>query len=117
MRLIYTKGFEDHERKEVRQVIFSNLVVAFKIICEEMRELGLKFRVEESSVSASLKSPIVLLTSIKKYEDVLLATDDIGINDTFPIECLGAMKGLWGDQAVQTTMKRGNEYALHDNLK
>lgn len=43
MRLIYTDGFGVHERKEVRQVIFSNMVVAFKIIGEEMRDLGLDY--------------------------------------------------------------------------
>ena len=43
MRLIYTEGFTLHERKEVRQVIFSNMVVAFKIIAEEMRDLGLQY--------------------------------------------------------------------------
>lgn len=51
MRLIHTDGFPVHERKEVRQVIFSNMVVAFKIIVEEMRDLGLKYQNEESEVA------------------------------------------------------------------
>lgn len=43
MRIIYSEGFRLDERKEVRQVIFSNMIVAFKIIAEEMRELGLDY--------------------------------------------------------------------------
>ena len=50
MRIIYSEGFRLDERKEVRQVIFSNMIVAFKIIAEEMRELGLDYENEKSSV-------------------------------------------------------------------
>ncbi|MCJ1239459.1 hypothetical protein MMC14_007455 [Varicellaria rhodocarpa] len=101
MRLIYTDGFQEHERKEVRQVIFSNIVVAFKIIAEEMRDLGLQYENQET----------------EKFEAVLLTAEDIGINDPFPIDCLAAMKGLWADGAVQQSIRRGNEYALHDNIQ
>ena len=55
MRLIYTDGFGTHERKEVRQVIFSNMVVAFKIIGEEMRDLGLDFEHSDSLVMTTLQ--------------------------------------------------------------
>ena len=53
MRLIYTDGFALNERKEVRQVIFSNMVVAFKIIGEEMRDLGLDYEYGDSLVFSS----------------------------------------------------------------
>ena len=50
MRIIYSEGFRLDERKEVRQVIFSNMIVAFKIIAEEMRELGLEYENAKSPV-------------------------------------------------------------------
>ena len=50
MRIIYSEGFHVEERKEIRQVIFSNMVVAFKIIAEEMREIGLDYKIPESHV-------------------------------------------------------------------
>ena len=53
---------------------------------------------------------------MKRFEAVILVTEDIGPDDPFPMECLPAMKGLWADAGVQTAIKRGNEYALHDNL-
>ena len=59
MRLIYTDGFGSHERKEVRQVIFSNMVVAFKIIGEEMRDLGLDYEFGDSLVREGLKHSLL----------------------------------------------------------
>lgn len=50
MRIIYSEGFHMEERKEVRQVIFSNMIVAFKIIAEEMRELGIEYENPTSEV-------------------------------------------------------------------
>ena len=50
MRIIYSEGFHLDERKEVRQVIFSNMIVAFKIIAEEMRELNVSYDNPESEV-------------------------------------------------------------------
>ena len=58
MRLIHTDGFPMHERKEVRQVIFSNMVVAFKIIAEEMRDLGLRYENPE--------------TEVRQYQDIAI---------------------------------------------
>ena len=55
MRLIYTDGFGTHERKVVRQVIFSNMVVAFKIIGEEMRDLGLDYEYGDSLVLVAIQ--------------------------------------------------------------
>ena len=54
--------------------------------------------------------------TIQKYEAIIANQDDIGIEDSFPKDCLGAMKGLWKDPSVQQTMRRGNEFALHDNI-
>ena len=50
MRIIYSEGFHLDERKEIRQVIFSNMIVAFKIIAEEMRELGQEYQNPDSEV-------------------------------------------------------------------
>ena len=117
MRLIYTEGFGLHERKEVRQVIFANLIVAFKIIGEEMRDLGMDYELKESSVSLLLwRCAARLLTSTQRFESIIQDAEDIGLNDPYPMECLSAMKNLWQDPSVQQTMRRGNEFALHDNI-
>lgn len=33
-----------------------------------------------------------------------------------PLDCLNAFKSLWEDEGVQLAIRKGNEYALHDNL-
>ena len=55
--------------------------------------------------------------SAQDYERIIAQAQDIGTEDHFPIQCLDAMKGLWQDESVQRTIKRGNEYALHDNIQ
>lgn len=118
MRIIHTGGFQLDERKEARQVIFSNLVVAYKIIIEEMKDMGVEFENRQSEVGQ--QGTLVCLTFaylLQMFEDIILAAKDIDINDPFPRDCLPAMIALWADGAVQQTIKRGNEYALHDNLK
>ena len=118
MRIIYSEGFHLDERKEVRQVIFSNMIVAFKIIAEEMRDLGINYENEESNVSPLLLLSVFrMLISPKEYERIIAGAEDIGSDDPFPQQCLVAMKGLWKDASVQKTIGRGNEYALHDNIQ
>lgn len=117
MRIIYSEGFHLDERKEVRQVIFSNMIVAFKIIAEEMRDLGINYENNESHVSLYLISAYSALIGTKEYERIIAAAEDIGSDDPFPQQCLLAMKGLWKDDSVQKTIGRGNEYALHDNIQ
>ena len=116
MRLIYTEGFGDHERKEIRQVIFANMIVAFKIIGEEMRDLGMDYELKQSTVCCAQAPHCPLANESKMFEAIIQDQEDIGIDDSFPIECLSAMKGLWADPSVQQTIKRGNEFALHDNI-
>ena len=58
-----------------------------------------------------------MLIGLQEFENVIATAEDIGPDDVFPRNCLPAMKGLWNDPAVQKTIKRGNEYALHDNIQ
>lgn len=105
------------ERKEIRQVIFSNLIVAFKIIAEEMRELGIEYENSVSSVTSSPGGRAFKRWLMKEYERIIAGAEEISTEDHFPTYCLAPMKGLWEDSAVQQTIRRGNEYALHDNIQ
>ena len=53
----------------------------------------------------------------QEHEKIIASASDIGPEDYFPPLCQVAMKGLWEDRAVQQCIKRGNEYALHDNIQ
>jgi len=43
--------------------------------------------------------------------------DDIGLDDQFPQTCLASMKALFADEGFPRVVKRGNEYALHNNFQ
>lgn len=42
---------------------------------------------------------------------------EIGTNQAFPSDYLQAFTSLWADGGAQSAIERGNEYALHDNLR
>lgn len=48
--------------------------------------------------------------------EVIAADPEIGPEDAMPIPCLNAFKVLWQDAGVQLAIRKGHEYALHDNL-
>lgn len=42
---------------------------------------------------------------------------EIGTSESFPTDYLEVFSSLWADKGAQSAIERGNEYALHDNLK
>lgn len=100
MRLIHTKGFSSSERKQWKVTIFQNLVHAFQVVFGAMEEQEVEFA-DPSSVG---------------FAELLAADPEIGPDDSMPNDCLHAFKNLWRDQGVQLAIRKGNEYALHDNL-
>lgn len=51
MKLIYSQGFNNHERLEWKLVIFSNIVQSFRTISEAMSEMGYQFDNSDNEVS------------------------------------------------------------------
>jgi len=56
MRILHSNGFSMDERREIRPIIFSNLIVAFKIIIDEMSQLEIKFDNRETDVCEIIRS-------------------------------------------------------------
>ncbi|GIZ40887.1 hypothetical protein CKM354_000420800 [Cercospora kikuchii] len=100
MRLIHTKGFSKEERKQWKVTIFQNLLHAFQVVFGAMEEQEVDFA-DPSNI---------------RYAEIVAADPDIGPEDPMPLDCLKAFTSLWRDAGVQTAIKKGNEYALHDNL-
>ncbi len=64
----------------------------------------------------------LILTFWQHHEQILIEGydteyDDIGLDDQFPQTCLASMKALFADEGFQRVVKRGNEYALHNNFQ
>ncbi|KAK6441684.1 hypothetical protein LTR95_002075 [Oleoguttula sp. CCFEE 5521] len=100
MRLIHTKGFNMVERKQWKVTIFNNLLHAFQVIFGAMEEQDVDFA-QDSNI---------------RFAEVIAADPEIGTEESMPLDCLNAFKSLWRDEGVQSAIRKGNEYALHDNL-
>lgn len=50
MRIIHSGGFPDDERRQNRAVIYSNLVVAFKVLMDIMQTQKIEFEKESNKV-------------------------------------------------------------------
>ncbi|EEQ91758.1 small G-protein GPA2 [Blastomyces dermatitidis ER-3] len=103
MRIIHAGGFPEDERRQTRAVIYSNLVVAFKVLLDIMRTENIDFEHEATMPQAQL------LDSTEPDVDSDEAFSDLAIKD--------AMQGMWQDKGVQQAVSRGHEFALHDNLQ
>ncbi|CDM33852.1 hypothetical protein DTO013E5_1596 [Penicillium roqueforti] len=103
MRIIHSRGFPEEERHQTRAVIYSNIVIAFKVLLDIMNAEDIDFENEEKT---------------KPFADLLDNTDpDVGSNEAFSnLEVRDAMRAMWKDEGVQNAVARGHEFALHDNL-
>lgn len=50
MRIIHAGGFPEDERRQTRAVIYSNMIVAFKILLDIMETESIKFELPETKV-------------------------------------------------------------------
>ncbi len=99
MKLIYTNGFTDHDRKTWKPVVFNNMRTAL-----------------ESIISAMGPDDKAIAPENQKYIDIMIDEREIAPDDRFPHEYLNAFRDLWMDEAVQKMALRGGEYALFDNV-
>jgi guanine nucleotide-binding protein subunit alpha len=120
MRLLHTKGFSSSERKQWKVTIFNNLLHAFQVIFGAMEEQEVDFAHETNIVSLSyfcFSPNSRVLTISKRFAEVIAADPEIGPEESMPLDCMNAFKSLWRDEGVQIAIRKGNEYALHDNLQ
>ncbi|KAL2834973.1 guanine nucleotide binding protein, alpha subunit [Aspergillus cavernicola] len=102
MRIIHSGGFPDDERRQTRAVIYSNIVVAFKVLLEIMRTEIIDFEHDNTRPLAGF---------IENLEP------DVGIDEAFSdLKVRDAMNDMWNDSGVQKAVSKGHEFALHDNL-
>ncbi|OQD77627.1 hypothetical protein PENDEC_c002G02999 [Penicillium decumbens] len=102
MRIIHSRGFPEEERHNTRAVIYSNIVIAFKVLLDIMNTENIDFEHDET----------------KEVAELLDQTDpDVGSDEAFSdLKIRDAMRHMWLDAGVQKAVARGHEFALHDNL-
>lgn len=102
MRIINSNGFQEDERIQIRAVIYSNVIIAFRVLLEIMQEEKIEFANEKT----------------KEYAEIIEAKQaDVDAEDAFTDESVKeALSGMWNDAGVQQAVAKGHEYALNDNL-
>ncbi|RMZ89451.1 hypothetical protein DV736_g3315, partial [Chaetothyriales sp. CBS 134916] len=102
MRIIHSSGFQEDERVQVKAVIYSNVVIAFRVLLEIMQDQEIDFADEKTRVHAEL------------IEDT---PADVDANTAFrDYRLKEAMLALWKDDGVQIAIAKSHEFALNDNL-
>ncbi|KAI8643484.1 guanine nucleotide binding protein, alpha subunit [Parasitella parasitica] len=100
MRLIHASGFQASEREGFRIVVFSNIFSTIQTLLDALQILGLE-----------LTDPIS-----KDYADLFIETLMLEENQPFPQIYLEPLKNLWNNETIQAAFKKGNMFALHDNI-
>ncbi|GAD97028.1 guanine nucleotide-binding protein subunit alpha [Paecilomyces variotii No. 5] len=122
MRIIHSGGFPADERRQNRAVIYSNLIVAFKVLLEIMQAEGIAFTTDEVKVWGSPPNDLETVGAndsfSKEFAALIDKTDpDVSSEEAFSDRKVkDAMEGMWADAGVQKAVARGHEFALHDNL-
>ncbi|KAJ5953135.1 hypothetical protein N7454_000031 [Penicillium verhagenii] len=102
MRIIHSRGFPEEERHQTRAVIYSNVVIAFKVLLDIMKAERISFENDNTKANGQL---------LDKTEP------DVGSDEAFSdLKVRDAMRAMWLDGGVQKAVARGHEFALHDNL-
>lgn len=100
MRLIHTPGFTDAERDLFKAIVFANLLTSMRTMLEAMETLAI---------------PLENVAN-DRHLDLLILDKEISAGEPFPLEFLAAFRDMWKDEGVRTAARRGNEYALQDNV-
>jgi guanine nucleotide-binding protein subunit alpha, other len=59
---------------------------------------------------------VVAISNVQPYCDYIFEEKEIKDTESFPRAYLQPLQALWNDSGVQLAIRRGNEYALYDNI-
>ena len=102
MRIINSNGFQEDERIQIRAVIYSNVIIAFRVLLEIMEDEHIDFSNSRT----------------RRYAEMIETTDaDVDAEDAFSDpQIKEAMLAMWEDPGIKKAVSKGHEYALNDNL-
>ena len=102
MRIMHSNGFQEDEKLQTRAVIYSNVVVACKVLMEIMENQKIDF------VNDATRSYADLLEDLNSDVDAEGAFRDDEVKEALTV--------FWQDSGVQQAVSKGHEYALNDNM-
>lgn len=99
MKILYGKNFSEEERKAQAPTIHNNIVVAMKMLVNQVKLLGFEDLIHSESRVA--------------FELFLIIDDD----DVITPNVGDAIKTLWSDIAIQKVWERRNEFYLIESVQ
>ncbi|KAJ5267727.1 guanine nucleotide-binding protein subunit alpha [Penicillium angulare] len=102
MRIIYSEGFSEDERRQTRAVVYSSIIVAFKVLLDIMSVKNIDFETTRARLSGSF---------IDKTEPGV----DSGGPSLDTAVC-DALRDMREDSGVREAIEQSHGLALHDNL-
>ncbi|GAN08904.1 guanine nucleotide-binding protein subunit alpha-2 [Mucor ambiguus] len=100
MRLIHASGFKASEREGFRIVVFFNIFNTIQTLLEALEVLDLE-----------LTDPVS-----KEYASLFIDIPSLEENQPFPGIYHEPLKHLWNNESIQIAFRKGNMFALHDNI-
>ena len=97
MKIIYGEQFTDVERMQQIPTIFSNVIVAIKILADQVVVMGL-----DGQVAA--KASFELIRKLNENDPITVSLGD-------------AIKELWNDDAVKQVWARRSEFQIIDSVQ
>jgi guanine nucleotide-binding protein subunit alpha len=98
MELIHNQGFSEFERESNRIVIFTNLLLSMRTLLEGMEKHEIPFARPEN----------------KDYLPLFQQSPVIKKGDPYPHEYVDALRYLWADEGVRSSIHLANECAIID---
>lgn len=98
MRIIHGEDYSDQERIEFRAIIYHNLLKGMKVLVEARKRLQLPLSNPDNEAHTE--------TIVSGYHNSQQLQPDEFIN------YVEALKALWKDSGIQSTLQRSNEFQL-----
>ena len=117
MRVLYVSdarapdGFSYAERRTWRTVIFTNVLLAMRQVITAMEDFEIDLEHDINIVHLRPEP-----SDNQPYCDYIFEEKEIKDSESFPRSYLQPLQALWADSGVQLAVRRGNEYALYDNI-
>ena len=102
MKMIHSEGYTEEEKKEYKEIIFSNTVQSMKVIVDAIEEMNVPLGDPENNTD---------------YLELLKETDTQVEESIFPPDLSEAIKALWQDSGIISVFNRSSEYQLNDSAK
>mmetsp|Transcript_14159 Transcript_14159/g.14789 ORF Transcript_14159/g.14789 Transcript_14159/m.14789 type:complete len:356 (+) Transcript_14159:52-1119(+) len=97
MKVIYGKQYTDDERRQSRPTIYSNVIAAMKVLCDQ-------------TVSFNLVSLVLAQSEFQLVKSL----DE---NSAIDVNVGNAIKALWNDPGIQAVWKRRSEFQVIESVQ